>query len=292
MKPLIRGLMGDSAFPSAEAVEFLESGADGIFESMRAYNGRIFKLDGHLNRLFASANSIGFKMPYRKKILAGLIKEKLAKCHIKDAYIRVSISVGQECPTYPGVLEDSRGFLTTKGNIKIIVKKFVPYPLEYYENGVKVMTSTVRRDSPKGILPSIKSSNFLGGILARIDGMNQEPFEVLMLNHEGHLTEGSVSNVFIVKDNLILTPPTYSGILKGITRGVVIDMAEKFRVKVLEIPITRHDVYNAWEAFLTNTSMEVMPVVSVDKRVIGDGRPGAITKKLLNEFRKMTRRAR
>lgn len=262
-------------------IEFLENGANGIFESMRAYNGRIFKLEEHLNRLFVSANSTGFKMPHDKKILAGLIKEKLAECHIKDAYIRVSICAGQEgdCPSF-GTVPD------------IIIKKFAPYPLEYYENGVKVMTSAVRRDYPKGILPSVKSSNFLWGILAKIDGMNQEPFEVLMLNHEGHLTEGSVSNVFIVKDNLILTPPTYSGILKGITRGVVIDMAEKFRVKVLETPITRHDVYNADETFLTNTSMEIMPVVLVDNRVIGDGKPGSITKKLLDEFRKVTAKRR
>jgi branched-chain amino acid aminotransferase len=250
---------------------------------MRAYNGRIFKLEEHLNRLFASANSIGFKMPYKKKILAGLIKEELTECHIKDAYVRVSVCAGQE----GGLPRRNVGAVPD-----IIIKKFVPYPLEYYENGVKVMTSAVRRDSSKSILPSVKSSNFLWGILAKIDGMNQEPFEVLMLNHEGHLTEGSVSNVFIVKDNLILTPPTYSGILKGITRGVVIDMAEKFRVKVLETPITRHDVYNADETFLTNTSMEIMPVVLVDNRVIGDGKPGSITKKLLDEFRKVTAKRR
>ncbi|MBI2447514.1 MAG: aminotransferase class IV [Candidatus Omnitrophica bacterium] len=256
---------------SSISIELMENGASGIFESMRAYNGMIFKLDEHLNRLFASANSIGFKMPYRKKILAGLIKEKLAECHIENTYIRVSICAE---------------------NVEIIVKKFVPYPLEYYENGVKVMTSAVRRDFPKDILSNVKSSNFLWGILAKIDGMNQKPFEVLILNHEGHLTEGSVSNVFILKAGIILTPPVYSGLLKGITRGVVIELAEKCGLKVLETPITRHDVYNAAEVFLTNTSIEVMPVVSVDKRVISDGKPGSITKKLLDEFRKVTTKRR
>ena len=266
---------------SSISVEFLENGANGIFESMRAYNGKIFKLDEHLNRLSASANSIGFKMPYRKKRLSEIIIKRLNACRIKDAYIRIGI----------GGTFLSRIYLGEE-NIEIIVKKFVPYPLEYYENGVKVMTSAVRRDSPKDILPSVKSSNFLGGILAKIDGMNQEPFEVLMLNHEGHLTEGSVSNLFIVRDSVVMTPPAYSVLLKGITRCVVMDITQECGLEVLQIPITRHDVYNAAEVFLTNTSMEIMPVVLVDKRVISDGKPGSITKKLLDEFRKVTAKRR
>ena len=240
-----------------------------VFESIRAYQGRIFKLDAHLRRFYASAQTIMLKIPQDKRQIKRRISHTLKKSGLKDAYIRISAA--------------GEGKRTTKMGIVVRGVKF--YPQDFYRKGVGIVSVAVKRDSINTLTPNIKSANFLSGVLAKIEANKQRAFEALLLNHKGYVTEGTVSNVFIVKGKKLLTPPLSCGALGGITRQVVIDLARDFLgIKVEEVLITRYDVYTAEEAFLTNTSIEIMPVVRCDGRLIGNGKPGKITRKLITEF--------
>lgn len=234
---------------------------NGVFESMRAYKGRISGFDAHINRFYESSLSIGLNLSYTRSQLKNMIVTGLKRSKFKNAYIRVSIA-------------------GCKNRVNIIVKKFLPYPDEFYKNGVDVIIVPTMRNTIGSLDSKIKSSNFLNGIFAKIETGPKGAFEAICLSNDGFITEGTVSNIFIIKRDEIFTPPSFTGALDGITRRQVIGVARGIGLCVYEQPLTRYDIYNADEIFLTNTSIEIMPVVSVDKREIGDGKVGLFTKRL------------
>jgi branched-chain amino acid aminotransferase len=255
---------------------------DGVFEGIRAYNGRVFCLDEHLNRLYQSAKYIMLEIPISIKEMEKAILETLRINKLKDAYIRVVVSRGV------GDLGlDPRK--CQKPSVIIITDKITLYPKEFYEKGLEVITVSTRRNIPEALNPRVKSLNYLNNILAKIEVNNAGLLEGIMLNKEGYVAEATGDNIFIVKNKKLITPPNYAGILEGVTRGVVIKIAEKLKIPVEEKLFTQHDIYIASECFLTGTAAEIIPVVKVDGRTIGDGKPGKITLKLLKEFHLLTR---
>lgn len=254
---------------------------DGVFEGIRAYNGKVFMLDEHLDRLYDSAKSIWLTIPLTKEQLKEAILQTLRANKLKDAYIRVVVSRGEgdlgldprKCP---------------KPNIVIITDKIELFPEELYERGIEMVTVSVRRNSPQALNPNIKSLNYLNNILAKIEAINAGKPEGLMLTLDGYVAEGTGENIFIVKRGELFTPPAYMGILKGITRQVVMQLAKEEGIPVHEVVLTLHDVYTADECFITGTAAEIVPVVKLDGRVIGDGVPGPITKTLIQKFRQYT----
>lgn len=254
---------------------------DGVFEGIRAYNGRVFMLDEHLDRLYESAKSIWLTIPMTKEEMKEAILKTLRANGLKDAYIRVVVSRGE------GDLGlDPRK--CSKPNVVVITDKIELFPEEFYERGIEMVTVSVRRNSPQALNPNIKSLNYLNNILAKIEAINAGKPEGLMLTIDGYVAEGTGENIFIVKKGVILTPPAHMGILKGITRQVVINLACESGIPVREEVLTLHDVYTADECFITGTAAEIMPVVKLDGRTIGDGVPGPITKALIKKFRQYT----
>lgn len=248
---------------------------NGIFESLRTYNGKIFKFQEHLQRLKQSAKALNLNLPPPSKIKREILKE-LKKVGPEEAYIRVSFSPNGI--PYAKHREKER-------DLTVIVKPCPVYPEEYYENGVEVLTVPTQRNIPSAVEPRIKSENFLGGILAKIE--SKGAFEAILLNKDGYITEGTVSNIFIVRELILITPPSYLGVLEGITRRFVMEIAGKIGISVEEKPFTRYNLYNADECFLTNTSMEIMPVKRVDGRIIGNGKPGMLFSGLRKEFKQL-----
>jgi branched-chain amino acid aminotransferase len=254
---------------------------DGVFEGIRAYNGKVFMLDEHLDRLYDSAKSIWLTIPLTKEQMRDAILQTLRANKLRDAYIRVVVSRGEgdlgldprKCP---------------KPNIVIITDRIELFPEELYERGIEMVTVSVRRNSPQALNPNIKSLNYLNNILAKIEAINAGKPEGLMLTLDGYVAEGTGENIFIVKRGELFTPPAYMGILKGITRQVVMQLAQEEGIPFHEAVLTLHDVYNADECFLTGTGAEIIPVVKLDGRVIGDGVPGPITKTLIQKFRQYT----
>lgn len=254
---------------------------DGVFEGIRAYNGRVFMLDEHLDRLYESAKSIWLTIPMTKEEMKDVILKTLKANGLKDAYIRVVVSRGE------GDLGlDPRK--CSKPNVVVITDKIELFPEEFYERGIEMVTVSVRRNSPQALNPNIKSLNYLNNILAKIEAINAGKLEGLMLTIDGYVAEGTGENIFIVKKGVILTPPAHMGILKGITRRVVINLACESGIPVREEVLTLHDVYTADECFITGTAAEIMPVVKLDGRTIGDGVPGPITKALIEKFHQYT----
>lgn len=266
-------------FPKRKAtVSIFDHGylyGDGIFETMRSYDGVVFKCDEHLKRLQESAKSISLEIKKTPSFLKSAICKTLEKNKLKNAYIRLSISRGE------GDIGLSPK-LCKKPTIAIIAKKFKGYPSYLYQNGVSIVTTPIKK-AKLFVPPQVKSQNFLGGILAKI--LSHGNFEAILLNEEGYITEGTVSNIFIVKKKKLLTPPSYCGILPGITRKVVLEIAHNCGIDVLEELLTLHDLYCADEVFLTNTSLEIMPVVKVDGREVKDGKVGETTKYLMKKFK-------
>ena len=270
--------------PKAEAkVSVFDHGllyGDGVFEGIRSYNGRVFKLDEHLDRLYDSAKSIMLQIPIPIETMQEKVLETLRLNHLTEAYIRLLVTRGvgdlgldpDKCP---------------KPSIIIIADKITLYPPKYYEQGLEIVTASVRRNYAEAINPRIKSLNYLNNILAKIEGKQAGAEEVLMLNAEGYVVECSGDNIFWVKNEVLVTPPVHIGILEGVTRNSVIDLAREARMQVEERVFTRHDLYIADEIFLTGTAAEVIPVVKVDQRVIGDGQPGKVTEKLIAAFRQL-----
>jgi branched-chain amino acid aminotransferase len=254
---------------------------DGVFEGIRAYNGKVFMLDEHLDRLYDSAKSIWLTIPLTKEQMRDAILQTLRANKLRDAYIRVVVSRGEgdlgldprKCP---------------KPNIVIITDRIELFPEELYERGIEMVTVSVRRNSPQALNPNIKSLNYLNNILAKIEAINAGKPEGLMLTLDGYVAEGTGENIFIVKRGELFTPPAYMGILKGITRQVVMQLAQEEGIPVHEAVLTLHDVYIADECFLTGTGAEIIPVVKLDGRVIGDGVPGPMTKTLIQKFRQYT----
>lgn len=253
---------------------------DGIFEGIRVYNGNVFRLREHLERLYDSAKSIMLTIPHTIDEMEQLVVEAVRKNELRNAYIRLVVSRGvgdlgldpANCPE-PSVI--------------IIVDQVAIYSKELYENGLEIISVPTRRNHPDALNPKIKSLNYLNNVLVKLEANRAGLAEALMMNAEGYVAEGSSDNIFIVKRGTVYTPPTYLGALEGITRQAIIDICEREDIPVKEEPFTRHDVYVSDEVFLTGTAAEVIAVVNVDGRVIGTGKPGPMTQHLLDEFRKI-----
>ncbi|MBG9788977.1 MULTISPECIES: branched-chain-amino-acid transaminase [Brevibacillus] len=252
---------------------------DGIFEGIRVYNGNVFRLQEHIERLYESALSIMLVIPMKIEEMMDAVVETVRKNELRDAYIRLVISRGD------GDLGlDPRS--CKKANIVIIVEQLRLFPQELYETGLKIVTVPTRRNKPDALNPKIKSLNYLNNVMVRMEASMAGVSEALMLNSEGYVTEGSGDNIFLVKKGVIYTPPTYLGALDGITRQAIMDIVRELGYVIKEEPFTRHDVYIADEVFLTGTAAEVISVSEVDARIIRDGKPGPVTKQLLEEFRR------
>ena len=255
---------------------------DGVFEGIRSYNGKVFCMDEHLDRLWNSAKAVWLQIPMSKPEMAKAIEDTLAANGIKDGYIRAVITRGVG---NLGLGPDSCG----SPQVIIIADKISLYPEELYEQGLSIITVSVARNHPTALSPRIKSLNYLNNILAKIEGIQAGCIEAMMLNHKGEVAECTGDNIFLVRGGRILTPPIDAGILEGITREAVIGLAREAGVEVLVTPLTKHDVYIADECFLTGTAAEVVPVVNVDSRTIGEGVPGPITRDLMARFHKLAR---
>lgn len=254
---------------------------DGVFEGIRVYEGNVFKLKEHVDRLYESAHSIMLQIPHSKEELQQIIVDTVVKNNLSSAYIRVVVSRGK------GDLGlDPRNCETP--TVIVIAEPLAIYSESLYNTGLKLASVVNRRSSPDVLNPQIKSLNYLNNILVKLSSVQADADEALILNNQGYVTEGSADNIFIVKNGAIKTPPIYLGALEGITRNVIIELARELGYTLDEKPFTLHDVYIADEVFLTGTAAEVIPVVTVDNRTIGNGLPGEITKNLLGEFRKRT----
>ena len=255
---------------------------DGVFEGIRSYAGKVFRMEAHLDRLWHSAKAILLEIPYTKAELAAAIEQTLEVNGIVDGYIRVVITRGS------GTLGiDPKKCSAPR--VIVITDSIELYPPEDYENGLEIVTVSTIRNHAAALSPRIKSLNYLNNILAKIEGHQAGCKEALMLNHKGEVAECTGDNIFLVRDGRLLTPPIDAGILEGITRDVAIELAREAEIRVEEVPLTRHDIYVADECFLTGTAAEVIPVVKVDSRPIGDGKPGKITRDLIERFHKLTR---
>ena len=255
---------------------------DGIFEGIRAYNGRVFKLKEHVDRLFCSAKAILLKIPMAHEDIMAAIVETCRQNRIRDGYIRVVVTRGA------GTLGlNPKGCKTP--SVIIIAGKIQLYPPELYQRGMDIITVPTTRNLHSALNPAIKSLNYLNNILAKIEAGIAGCEEAIMLNAEGFVAECTGDNIFIVKEGQLLTPPLSAGALYGITRRVVMDLAGEFGVQVSETNLTRHDLFNADECFVTGSAAELMPVVKIDGRVIGTGRPGPVTGKLTARYHALTK---
>jgi branched-chain amino acid aminotransferase len=257
---------------------------DGVFEGMRAYNGRVFRLTEHLDRLWDSAQAIWLEIPMTMPEMVKAVNETLALNGIKDGYVRLVVTRGVGTLG----LDPNK---CARPSVIIIADHIALYPQELYEKGLEIVTVSVPRVHPAALSPRIKSLNYLNNILAKIEGMQAGCIEALMLNHKGELAECTGDNIFLVKGARISTPPVDAGILEGITRDAVIGLAREMGVEVAEVALTKYDAYVADECFLTGSAAEIIPVVKLDGRTIGDGKPGSMTRKLTARFKELTQKA-
>ncbi len=255
---------------------------DGVFEGIRAYHGKIFTLDEHLDRLYDSATAISLKIPITKAEMAEAIKQTMKANNLSDSYIRLVVTRGV------GKLGLDPNKCATP-QIIIIADTIELYSKALYEKGLDIVTVTTIRNHFSALDPKIKSLNYLNNILAKIESIQSGAGEALMLNKDGYVAECAGDNIFIFKDNILRTPPSSAGILVGITRNVVMKLAVEMGVQVREELMTRYDLYIAEECFLTGTAAEIIPVVKIDGRTIGTGKPGKITLDLLKRYRDLTR---
>src|SRR5437899_2256514 len=255
---------------------------DGVFEGIRIYAGKVFRLREHLERFYESARHIMLEVPLKPDQLSEAVVNTVKINAKKDGYIRLVLTRG------PGSLGiDPRK--TTDPQLIIIVDDISMYPPELYESGLEIITAATIRSHPNALNPRIKSLNYLNNIMAKVEGLQAGCVEALMLNHKGEIAECTGDNIFLVKHGALRTPPVDAGILEGVTRNAVIELAQGDNIPVEEIALTRHDVYVADECFLTGTAAEVVPVVKCDGRPIGDGKPGPVTRQLRERFMRLTR---
>ena len=253
---------------------------DGVFEGIRFYSNRVFKLDEHLKRLYDSAKAIRLEIPLKPVEMEEAILETIRRNNLHDGYVRVVITRGVgDLGLDPDKCE--------KASVFVIAASITLYPDEFYENGMSVITVPTRRNVLEAVNPRIKSLNYLNNILAKIEAKNADAIEAIMLSNEGHVVECTGDNIFIVRNDNVVTPPSYIGALEGITRDTVLELARGMNLKASEQIFNRYEVYTADECFLTGTAAEVIPVVNVDGRMIGDGEPGRITRELIKRFKKL-----
>lgn len=255
---------------------------DGVFEGLRCYSGHVFRLREHLDRLWKSALAINLVIPTSQESLGEEIRRTLAANSFQDAYIRLLVTRGSGTLG----LDPNR---CSHPQIIIITDLITLYPEQFYQDGLELVTASTIRNHPAALSPRIKSLNYLNSILAKMEGLRAGCVEALMLNHKGEVAECTADNIFIVSQGRLWTPPTDAGILDGITRNAVLELAQKEGIGVCQNPMTRHDVYISDECFLTGTAAEVIPVVRLDGRQIGSGKPGPITLRLRSAFQQLVR---
>ena len=279
--------MNDRLVPEDEArVSVFDHGllyGDGVFEGLRSYSGKVFRLDAHLDRLWASARAICLEIPLPKATVAKAVNDTLAANKLSDGYVRLVVTRGAGSLG----LDPNR---TKNPQVIVIADTISLYPREFYEQGLKIVTAATQRVQSAALSPRIKSLNYLNNIMAKLEGLRAGCVEALMLNHKGEVAECTGDNVFVVRSGILLTPPPDAGILEGITRNAVMDLAREAGIDCREATLTRHDLYTADECFLTGTAAEVIPVVDIDGRTIGSGTPGPITQRLTTAFHALVRK--
>ncbi|MCX5702653.1 MAG: branched-chain-amino-acid transaminase [Candidatus Omnitrophica bacterium] len=257
---------------------------DGVFEGIRSYNRLVFKLKEHIDRLFESAHTIMLDIPLSKEQLIKAVTGTLKENNLKDAYIRLVVTRGE------GDLGLDPRKCNGHASVIIITDKIALYPEKFYKNGLEIVTVPTIRNLPEALNPQIKSLNYLNNILAKIEAINAGCDEAIMLDSLGYVAECTGDNIFIVKNNHLYTPPQCMGTLRGITRDSVLEIARKNKISVHEHVLTRHELFISDECFLTGTAAEIVPVVKVDGRIIGTGKPGKLTLKLMKEFKELTKK--
>ncbi|NLH17821.1 MAG: branched-chain-amino-acid transaminase [Phycisphaerae bacterium] len=250
---------------------------DGVFEGIRVYGGKVFEFAAHIRRLYESARAIRLEIPMESDEMCRAVEETVQANNIKSGYIRLVVTRGV------GDL-GLNPFLCKKASVFIIADHIKLYPEEYYEKGMKVMSAVTVRNHPLSLPPQVKSLNYLNNILAKIEALDAGAGEAIMYNHEGFVAEATGDNVFVVRGGIIYTPPVQAGSLEGVTRAVVIRLAKTEGIEVVEKNLTRFDLYVSDEVFLTGTAAEVIGVVTIDGRTVGDGKPGSITRMLRKKF--------
>jgi branched-chain amino acid aminotransferase len=283
LKVYIDGVLADKEQAKISVFDHGLLYGDGVFEGIRSYNCLVFKLHEHIDRLYESAHTIKLVIPLTKQQMLKAVVDTLKANTLKDAYIRLVVTRGvgdlgldpRKCP---------------RATVIIITDKIVLYPEKLYREGLKIVTVPTVRNLPEALNPQIKSLNYLNNILAKIEAINAGTEEAIMLNSMGFVAECTGDNIFMVKNHKLYTPPQCMGTLCGITRDTVMALARKAKVPAQEYIITRHEIFNADEVFLTGTAAEIIPVVCIDSRTIGDGKPGLITLNLMQKFRGVTRK--
>lgn len=255
---------------------------DGVFEGIRAYNGRVFMLDEHIDRLYRSARAIALTIPMKQAAMAAAVVKTCAANKIKDGYIRLVVTRGEgELGLNP--------YLCSKPGVVIIASAIQLYPVKLYETGLSIVTAGTIRNHVETVNPRIKSLNYLNNVLAKIEAINAGVMECVMLNPQGYVAEASGDNIFVIRGDQLITPPSWCGALEGITRAVVMRLAPEHGLQVKEDVLTRYDLYTADEMFLTGTAAEVISVVNMDRRPIGFGTPGPRTRALAAAFSRLAR---
>jgi len=253
---------------------------DGVFEGLRFYNGRIFRLEEHIRRLFDSAHAIVLDLPWTQEEVIKFTCETVAANGLTDGYIRLVITRGAgELGLNP--------YLCKVPSMFIIASTIKLYPEEYYQNGLAIITCATRRPAPAALMPQVKSLNYLNNIMAKVEAIQSNALEAVMLNEQGYVAECTGDNLFLIKNGVLLTPLISDGALDGITRAVILELADQLGVPYKEKSLTRYDIYTADECFLTGTAAEVIPVVSLDRRKIGGGLVGDFTKRFLKAFHEL-----
>ncbi len=281
LKIYVNGKMVDKADATVSVFDHGLLYGDGVFEGIRSYSGNVFKLREHLDRLYESAHTLMLTIPLSKAEMEKAVIDTLKTNRLVDAYIRLVVTRGtgdlgldpRKCPV---------------ATVFIIADKITLYPKEMYEKGLAIVTVPTVRNHPEALNPQLKTLNYLNNILAKIEAINAGVQEALLLNSQGYVTECTGENVFLVRGKALLTPPPYVGILKGITRDSVMKLGRDMGLSVHEEVFTRHDLYTADEVFLTGTAAEIVPIVKIDNRKIGEGVPGKTTASLLSAFHKIT----
>ena len=253
---------------------------DGVFEGMRTYSNKVFRLVEHIDRLYESARAILLTIPMTKQEMIDAVKKTVELSGLSDSYIRLVVTRGSGSLG----LDPNR---TSDPQVIIIVDLIALYDRKYYDEGLKIITASTIRNHPAALSPRIKSLNYLNNIMAKLEGLQAGCMEAIMLNHKGEVAECTGDNIFIVKKGQLLTPSADSGILEGITRNAILELANTLQIPARETTLTRHDLLVADECFLTGSAAEVIPVVCIDSRPIGDGKVGPTTKQLMIEFKKL-----
>ena len=255
---------------------------DGIFEGIRFYNGRVFRLTEHIERLYLSAKALLLKMPWALEEVCEATLQTIRANNLNDGYIRLVVTRGiGDLGLNP--------YLCPNPSMFIIASGITLYPAELYENGLEVVTCSTRRPTPASLSPQVKSLNYLNNVMAKVEALKAGAKEGLMLNEQGYVAECTGDNVFVVKKGEVITPPVSDGSLDGITRQVIFELCSELGISIRERSMARYDIYTADESFLTGTAAETIPMVKLDEREIGDGKPGPISLRLIEAYRQKVR---